>query len=65
MSVWVRNNKDRLETFKAFFGSLFNTPTSSPTDYIMAEERERVVQPKAPKRTMIPELLWISQLNWN
>jgi hypothetical protein len=52
MSVWVRNSKDRLETFEAFFGSLFATPTSSPTPSIMAEEREGAVPPEAPRRTM-------------
>uniref|UniRef100_A0A2N9IEQ6 Retrotransposon gag domain-containing protein n=1 Tax=Fagus sylvatica TaxID=28930 RepID=A0A2N9IEQ6_FAGSY len=51
MSVWVRNSKGRLETTDAFFGSLFDTPTSSPTSSIMAEERE-VVPPEAPRRTM-------------
>jgi small-conductance mechanosensitive channel len=50
MSVWVRNSKGRLETSEAFFGSLFDTPTSSATSFIMAEER--VVQPEAPKMTM-------------
>jgi hypothetical protein len=50
MSVWVRNSKGRLETSEAFFGSLFNTPTSSPTSSIIAEER--VVQPEAPRMTM-------------
>jgi hypothetical protein len=52
MSVWVRNNKSRLETSKAFFGSLFDTPTSSPTSSIMAEEREGMVPPEAPRWTM-------------
>ena len=52
MSVWVRNSKCRLETFEVFFESLFDTPTSSPTSSIMAEERERVVPPEAPRRTM-------------
>ena len=33
-----------------FFGSLFDTPTSSPTSSIMAEER--VVQPETPRMTM-------------
>ena len=50
MSVWVRNSKGRLETSEAFFGSLFATPTSSPTLSIIAEER--VVQPKTPRMTM-------------
>ena len=52
MSVWVRNSKGRLETFEVFFGSLFDTPTSSLTSSIMAEEREGAVSPKAPRRTM-------------
>ena len=52
MSVWVRNSKGRLETSDAFFGSLFDTPTSSLTSSIMAEEREGAVSPKAPRRTM-------------
>ena len=52
MSVWVRNSKGRLETSMALFGSLFDTPTSSPTSSIMAEKRERVVPPEAPRRTM-------------
>ena len=50
MSVWVRNSKGKLETSEVFFGSLFDTPTSSPTSFIMAEER--VVPPEAPKMTM-------------
>jgi hypothetical protein len=50
MSVWVRNSKGRLETFETLFGSLFDTPTSSPTSSIMAEERE--AQPEAPKMTL-------------
>ena len=60
MSVWVRNSKGRLETFEAFFGSLFDTPTSLHTSFIMGEERERVVPPKAPRRTMY-ELLHLTQ----
>ena len=60
MSVWVRNSKDRLETSKAFFGSLFDTPTSSPTSSIMVEERERVILLEAPRRTMY-ELLHPTQ----
>ena len=56
MSVWVRNSKGRLETSEAFFGSFFDTPTSSPTSSIMAEVRERAVYPEAPRRTMF-ELL--------
>ena len=39
MSVWVRNNKCRLETSETLFGSLFDTPTSSSTSSIMVEER--------------------------
>ena len=35
-----------------FFGSLFDTHTSSPTSSIMAEKRERVVPPEAPRRTI-------------
>jgi hypothetical protein len=50
MSVWIRNSKGRLETFEAFFGSLFDISTSSPTSSIMAEER--VVPSEAPRRTM-------------
>uniref|UniRef100_A0A2N9IAN8 Retrotransposon gag domain-containing protein n=1 Tax=Fagus sylvatica TaxID=28930 RepID=A0A2N9IAN8_FAGSY len=50
MSVWVRNSKGRLETFETLFGSLFDTPTSSPTSSIMAEER--VIPPEAPRMTM-------------
>ena len=50
MSVWVRNSKSRLETSEAFFGSLFDTPTSSPTSSIMVEEK--AAQPEAPKMTM-------------
>jgi hypothetical protein len=50
MSVWVRNSKGRLETSESLFGSLFDTPTSSSTSSIMAEER--VVQPEAPRMTM-------------
>uniref|UniRef100_A0A2N9HJM8 Retrotransposon gag domain-containing protein n=1 Tax=Fagus sylvatica TaxID=28930 RepID=A0A2N9HJM8_FAGSY len=49
-SVWVRNSKGRLETFETLFGSLFDTPTSSPTSSIMAEER--VIPPEAPRMTM-------------
>jgi hypothetical protein len=52
MSVWVRNSKCRLETFEVFFESLFDTLTSSPTSSIVAKERERVVPPEAPRRTM-------------
>jgi hypothetical protein len=47
MSVWVRNSKGRLETFETLFGSLFDTPTSSPTSSIMAEER--VIPPEKGK----------------
>ena len=50
MSVWVRNSKGRLETFETLFGSLFDTPTSSPTSSIMAEERG--AQPEAPRMTL-------------
>ena len=50
MSICVRNNKGKLETPEAFFGSLFDTPTSSPTSSIMPEER--VIQPEAPRITM-------------
>jgi hypothetical protein len=50
MSVWVRNSKGRLKTFKTLFGSLFDTPTNSPTSSIMAEERG--AQPEAPRMTM-------------
>ena len=50
MSVWVRNSKGRLETFETLFGSLFDTPTSSPTSSIMVEER--VIPPEAPRMTM-------------
>ena len=50
MSVWVRNSKVRLETFETLFGSLFDTPTSSPTSSIMAEERG--AQPEAPRMTL-------------
>ena len=50
MSVCVRNSKGRFETSETFFGSLFDTPTSSPTSFITPEER--VVQPKAPRMTM-------------
>jgi hypothetical protein len=52
MSVWVRNSTGRLETSEAFFGSLFDTPTSSPTSSIMAEESEGVVPPEGPRRIM-------------
>ena len=45
ISVWVRNSKGRQETFETFFGSLFDTPTSSPTSSIMAEEKEGAVPP--------------------
>uniref|UniRef100_A0A2N9I2B0 Uncharacterized protein n=1 Tax=Fagus sylvatica TaxID=28930 RepID=A0A2N9I2B0_FAGSY len=41
-----------LETSEAFFGSLFDTPTSSPTSSIMAEESEGVVPPEGPRRIM-------------
>ena len=60
MSIWVRNSKGRLETSEAFFVSLFDTPTNSLTSSIMAEEREKVVQPEAPRRT-IYELLHPTQ----
>ena len=52
MSVWVRNSKGRLETSKAFFGSLFDTPTSSSTSFIMAEESKGVIPPEGPRRIM-------------
>ena len=52
MSVWVRNSKCRLETFEVFFESLFDILTSSPTSSIVAKDRERVVPPEAPRRTM-------------
>jgi hypothetical protein len=60
MSIWVKNSKGRLETSEVFFGSLFDTPTSSPTSSIMAEEREEVVPHEAPRRTMY-ELLHLTQ----
>ena len=52
MTVWVRNSKGKLETSEAFFGRLFDTPTSSLTSSIMAQEREGLVPPEAPRRTM-------------
>ena len=59
MSIWVKNSKGRLETCEVFFGSLFDTPTSSPTSSIMAEEREGVVPHEAPRMTMY-ELLHLT-----
>ena len=50
MSVWVRNSKGRLETSEVFFGSLFDTPMSSPTSSTMA--KKRVAQPEAFRMTM-------------
>ena len=58
MFIWIRNSKGRLETSEAFFGSRFDTSTSSPTSSIMAEER--VVQPEAPRMTMY-QLLHLTQ----
>ena len=48
----VRNSKGILETSETFFGSLFDIPIHSPTSSIMAEERERTINPEAPRRTM-------------
>ena len=58
MSVWVRNNKGSLKTFETLFGSLFDTPTSSPTSSIMVEERG--AQHEAPRMTMY-QLLHLTQ----
>ena len=62
MSVWVRNSKGRLETFEVFFGSLFDTPTSSLTPSIMAEKREGAVPLEVPKRTMYQAVTPYSEL---
>ena len=58
MSVWIRNSKCRLETFETLFGSLFDTPTSSPTSSIMAKERG--AQPEVPRMTTY-QLLHLTQ----
>ena len=47
-----------METFETLFGNLFDTPTSSPTSSIMAEERG--AQPEAPRMTMY-QLLHFTQ----
>uniref|UniRef100_A0A2N9H9X5 Retrotransposon gag domain-containing protein n=1 Tax=Fagus sylvatica TaxID=28930 RepID=A0A2N9H9X5_FAGSY len=50
LSLTMMKIGGRLETFETLFGSLFDTPTSSPTSSIMAEER--VIPPEAPRMTM-------------
>ena len=36
MSIWVRNERGRLEIFETYFGNLFDTP--SPSSSIMSDE---------------------------
>ena len=38
MSIWVRNERGRLEIFETYFGNLFDTPSPSPSLSIMGDE---------------------------
>ena len=38
MSIWVRNERGRLEIFEAYFGNLFDTRLPSPSSSIMGDE---------------------------
>ena len=38
MSIWVRNKRDRLESFETYFVNLFETPLPSPSSTIMGDE---------------------------
>ena len=38
MSIWVRNNRGKLESFETYFGNLFDTPLPSPSSSIMGDE---------------------------
>ena len=40
MSIWVRNEKGRLEIFETYFANLFDTPTSSPKSSIMGDDTD-------------------------
>ena len=41
MSIWVRNNRGRLESFETYFGNLFDTPLPSPSSSIMGDETRK------------------------
>ena len=38
MSIWVKNERGRLEIFETYFGNLFDTPLPSPSSSIMGDE---------------------------
>ena len=38
MSIWVRNERGRLEILETYFGNLFDTPLPSPSSSIMGDE---------------------------
>ena len=38
MSIWVRNERGRLEIFETYFGNLFDTPLPAPSSSIMGDE---------------------------
>jgi hypothetical protein len=40
MSIWVRNEKGRLEIFETYFANLFDTPTSSPKSSTMGDDTD-------------------------
>ena len=56
MSIWVRNERGRLEIFETYFGNLFDTP--SPSSSIMSDETRN--NHEENKRTMY-ELLHPTQ----
>ena len=38
MSIWVRNERGKLEIFETYFGNLFDTPLPAPSSSIMGDE---------------------------
>ena len=58
MSIWVRNERGRLEIFETYFGNLFDTPSPSPFSSIMGDETRN--NHKENRRTMY-ELLHPTQ----
>ena len=40
MSIWVRNEKGRLEIFETYFANLFDTLTSSPKSSTMGDDTD-------------------------
>ena len=40
MSIWVREEKGRLEIFKTYFANIFYTPTSSPKSSTMGDNTD-------------------------